>query len=123
MDNDATASQVADEFFADYTRALLDRDPAAIADRYAVPVLIAFPGQLIAVSDASQTVEFFASAIGQYDAVSSASTDIRIAAATPVSIWADVGWTYDSHPGERNMYQLVQTADGWRIGVLTPLDS
>jgi hypothetical protein len=122
MDNDATASQVADEFFADYTRALMDRDPAAIAERYSVPALIAFPGQLIAVSDASQTVDFFASAIGQYDSVSTATTEIRVAAATPASIWADVTWTYDSHPGERNMYQLVQTAEGWRIGVLTPLD-
>ena len=122
MDDDATASTVADEFFADYSRALLSRDPAAIAERYAVPALIAFPGTLIAVTDASQTVDFFASAIGQYDSVTSATTEIRVAAATSASVWADVTWTYDSQPGERNMYQLVRTADGWRIGALTPLD-
>src|SRR5699024_4402160 len=81
MDDDATASKVADEFFADYARTLLGRDPAAIAETYAVPALIAFPTRLIAVTEASQSVAFFASAVDQYDGVTSATTAIRIAAA------------------------------------------
>lgn len=61
-----TASTAATEFFDSYRRALLDRDAAGIAAHYAVPALIEFPGQAIAVSDAAQTKSFFASAFDQY---------------------------------------------------------
>lgn len=44
---------VAREFFDTCTRALLDRDAAAAA-HYAVPALIEFPDQRIAVSDAAR---------------------------------------------------------------------
>lgn len=40
---------------------------------------------------------------------------------TAHSIWADVSWDYHgAAPGERMVYQLLATAHGWRIGVLTP---
>ena len=44
---------IARKFFDGYTRALLDRDAKAISDFYAVPALIEFPEQAIAVSDAN----------------------------------------------------------------------
>lgn len=118
-----TSNGVAQQFFDTYTRALLDRDAAAIADHYAVPALIEFPGQRFAVSDRTQTVEFFAGAFGQYEGVSVADAAIDVVAATGHSLWVDVTWSYDGEvPGERNLYQLVRTEAGWKIGVLTPLD-
>lgn len=110
------------EFFDSYTTALLDRDAAAIADLYAVPGLIEFPGQRIAVTDTKQTEEFFTGAFGQYAEVTEAEAKVSVVAATEHSIWADVTWHY--HGGaddERNMYQLVRTEAGWKIAVLTPL--
>ena len=110
------------EFFDTYTRALIDRDAAAIADHYAVPALIEFPGQRISVTDASQTESFFAGAFDQYEAVTDVDAVVSVIASTEHSIWADVTWRYHGGaPDERNMYQLVQTDDGWKIAVLTPL--
>jgi ketosteroid isomerase-like protein len=116
---------IAREFFETYTRALLDRNADAIAALYAVPALIAFPGQVIAVADRAQTAAFFASAFGQYDGVTDARAAVDVVAETGHSVWADVTWTYTGPaPGERNMYQLLRDEDGtWRIGVLTPLSS
>ena len=65
-----TNSTITQQFFDSYTRALLDRDAKAIAEHYAVPALIEFPDHPIAVSDASQTEQFFSGAFGQYEAVS-----------------------------------------------------
>jgi len=117
------------EFFDSYTRAVIDRDAAAIAAHYAVPALIEFPGQRILVTDAGQTEGFFAQAFGQYEGVTELDADVAVAAATEHSIWADVTWKYsgggadsDVAPDERNMYQLVQVDDGWKIAVLTPLE-
>ncbi|MGK5683110.1 hypothetical protein [Actinoplanes sp. URMC 104] len=119
-----TGEAVAREFFDTYTRALLERDPSAIADHYAVPALIEFPDQAVAVSDAAQTKEFFAGAFGQYEGVTRADATIAVVAETGHSVWADVTWSYDADvPGERNLYQLVRTGAGWRIAVLTPLDT
>lgn len=116
--------QIAGSFFDAYRGALLDRDAAAVATMYAVPALIVFPGQIIAVSDARQTEEFFAGAFGQYADVTAADTTISIVAATAHSIWADVTWDYHGGaPDERSMYQLVDTDSGWKIAVLTPLDA
>lgn len=110
------------EFFDTYARALIDRVAAAIADHYAVPALIEFPGQRISVTDAGQTESFFAGAFGQYEAVTEVDTAVSVVASTGHSIWADVTWRYHGGaPDERNMYQLVQTDDGWKIAVLTPL--
>lgn len=111
-------------FFDTYTRALLDRDAQAIADHYAVPCLIKFPGQAIAVSDRRQTEEFFLGAFAQYADVTAADTTVTIVAETEHSIWADVSWNHHGGaPNERNMYQLVRNGDGkWQIAVLTPLD-
>lgn len=109
-------------FFDSYRRALLDRDAAAIADHYAVPAQIEFPGQRIAVTDARQTEEFFAGAFSQYADVTEAEVAVEVVAEAGHSIWADVAWRY--HGGaqdERNMYQLVRVGDDWKIGVLTPL--
>ncbi len=97
------AATVAEEFFDTYTRHLLDRDAAALADSYAVPALIEFPRQ----------------------GIKDASTTITVPAATDHSIWVVVEFEYDGPddviPGERNMYQLVRVDGGWKIGVLTPL--
>jgi len=115
-------NSAAREFFESYTAALLARDAAAIAGHYAVPALIQFPEQAIAVSDPSQTEEFFTQAFGQYAGISEAHPSIDIVAETAHSIWADVTWSYDDDArNERNMYQLVRAGDGWRIAVLTPL--
>lgn len=117
-----TENTIAREFFDTYTGALLDRDAAAIAAHYAVPALIEFPDQRILVTDAAQTEEFFAGAFGQYEGVVKAHATVSVVAATAHSVWADVTWDYDdAAPGERNLYQLVRIADGWRIAVLTPL--
>ncbi|MFB6394920.1 hypothetical protein [Polymorphospora lycopeni] len=112
---------IARDFFETYTRALLDRDARAIAEHYAVPALIEFPDHPVAVSDAAQTEAFFAGAFGQYEGVTDARADVHVVAATGHSLWADVSWSYDGAPGERNMYQLVGTGQTWKIAVLTPL--
>jgi ketosteroid isomerase-like protein len=114
-------NQTVDEFVRTYTAALLARDAEAIAGHYAVPALVEFPGQRIAVSDAGQTAAFFRSAVGQYDGVTRAESHVDVVAETGHSLWLDITWTYDEGGGERNMYQLVDTGDGWRIAVLTPL--
>ena len=109
------------EFFDTYARALLDRNAKAIAEHYAVPALIVAPGQMLPVTAAAQTEEFFASAIGQYDGVTQASPDVTVIAETGHSLWADVTWFYDAAAAERNMYQLVPADQTWQIAVLTPL--
>ena len=113
--------QATNEFFERYAAALLARDEKTIAGMYAVPSLILFPGQSIAVSDAAQTEQFFASSWGQYEGVDSADSRIVILAETPASVWADVTWSYDGQVRERFCYQLVSSPDGWQIAVLTPL--
>ena len=105
-------------------RNILDRDAQAIAEHYAVPALIEFPEQAIAVSDARQTEEFFAGAFGQYEGVSRTDAAVEVVAATGHSIWADVSWHHHGGvPDERSMYQLVRNDDKWTIAVLTPLDA
>lgn len=118
-----SANTTPQEFFDTYTRALLDRDAAAIADLYAVPALILFPEQAIAVSDSRQTEEFFTAAFGQYEGVSEARADVDVVAETGHSRWADVTWFHDGTRAERLIYQLVRSAGDWKIAVLTPLDT
>lgn len=118
MDTNTTAQT----FFDTYAGALLDRDARAIAEQYAIPALIEFPGQAIAVSDPSQTEQFFSGAFAQYDGVTEAKPTIDVVAATGHSIWADVTWSYDGTARERFIYQLVLTDERWQIAVLTPLD-
>ena len=119
-----TDSTIAQQFFASYTRALLDRDAKAIAEHYAVPALIEFPDHPIAVSDVSQTEQFFSGAFGQYEAVSTTHATIKVVAETGHSIWADVTWTHDAGvPSEHFIYQLVRDIESWKIAVLTPLDT
>ena len=88
-----TNSTIAQQFFDSYTRALLDRDAKAIAEHYAAPALIEFPDHPIAVSDVSQTEQFFSGAFGQYEAVSTTHATIKIVVETGHSIWVDVTWT------------------------------
>ncbi|WP_448720712.1 hypothetical protein [Microbacterium natoriense] len=115
-------NSVARVFFDSYTRALRARDAGAVASHYVVPCLIEFPDQAIAVSDARQTEEFFASAFAQYQDVTAADAVVTVVAETAHSIWADVSWDHHGGaPDERNMYQLARTAAGWKIAVLTPL--
>lgn len=111
------------DFFDSYARALLDRDAEQIADLYAVPALIVSPGQSIAVTDRSQTREFFAAGMSGYDDVIDATAEVTVLAQTGHSVWADVTWRYDGDPRERYVYQLVAGADGWQIAVLTPLEA
>ena len=97
-----TNSTITQQFFDSYTRALLDRDAKAIAEHYAVPALIEFPDHPIAVSDVSQTEQFFSGAFGQYEAVSTTHATIKIVVETGHSIWVDVTWTHDAGaPSER----------------------
>jgi hypothetical protein len=109
------------DFFARYAAALLARDETAIADLYAVPALILFPGTSIAVDDAAQTAAFFASSWEQYEGVAAAEPSITIMGEGPVGVWADVTWSYGGGPQERFCYQLVAEPDGYRIAVLTLL--
>jgi len=124
IDRTDAPDDMAAEFFDRYRKALLDRDEAAVADLYAVPALILFPGQSLPVTSRAQTEQFFRSSWSQYEDVTAMSSDVRVAAATAHSVWADVTWHHDG-PGEgteRFVYQLVRTDDGWRIAVLTPMD-
>ena len=119
-----TNSTIVQQFFDSYTRALLGRDAKAIAEHYAVPALIEFPEHPIAVSEASQTEQFFSGAFGQYEAVSTTHATIKVVAETGHSIWADVTWTHDAGvPSEHFIYQLVRDSESWKIAVLTPLDT
>ncbi|ACQ82382.1 hypothetical protein Bcav_4142 [Beutenbergia cavernae DSM 12333] len=118
-----TETTTARDFFDTYTRALLDRDATAIADLYAVPALIEFPGQAVAVSDRAQTEAFFAAAVGQYAGVNEARAEIDVIAETGHSRWVDVRWLHDGEPAERFVYQLVLTEGRWEIAVLTPMDT
>lgn len=110
-----------DQFFGRYAAALLARDEHAVAALYAVPALILFPGQSIAVSDARQTEQFFASSWGQYEGVDEVERSVEIMAEAPGIVWADVTWSYGGRAQERFCYQLVEGPDGYRIAVLTPL--
>lgn len=108
--------------FAAYAQALLARDEQAVADLYAVPSLILFPGTSIPVTDAAQTAAFFASSWPQYEGVDTADPSITVMAEGPVGVWADVTWDHGAGPAERFCYQLVAGPDGYRIAVLTLLD-
>ena len=112
-----------DSFFDDYAAALLARDEKAIARMYAVPSLILLPGQSIPVTSEQQTEQFFASSWAQYEGVDAVQSKVTVMASTSASIWADVTWSYDGQPRERFCYQLVAGPDGWKIAVLTPLDT
>lgn len=114
-------TDTAERFFIRYADALLARDEKAMADLYAVPALILFPGHAIPVSDAGQTEEFFAASWAQYEGLHDVEHQVRVLAEGPGSLWADVTWSYRGRPQERFCYQLVEGLDGWRIAVLTPL--
>jgi ketosteroid isomerase-like protein len=115
------ATYNAHQFFERYAAALLARDEKAIADMYAVPSLILFPGRSIPVSDAGQTEEFFAASWSQYDGVDAVDKQIVVMGEAPGSIWVDVTWSYDGEARERFCYQLVDGTDGYQIAVLTPM--
>lgn len=112
---------MAHEFFERYAAALLARDEKAIATLYAVPSLMLFPGQAIAVTDGSQTEEFFAASWSQYEGVDAVDKQIVVMAEAPRSVWVDVTWSYGGRAQERFCYQLVARADGYQIAVLTPM--
>lgn len=122
----ARTADVVARFFHDYAAALLARDEEAVADLYAVPALVLFPGRAIAVSDRSQTAEFFASSWEQYDGVAEAEPDVSVLAATDDAIWADVRWSFDGAERERFCYQLARDGAGpaerWQVAVLTPME-
>lgn len=110
-------------FFQRYRDALLARDAKAIAGMYAVPSLVVFPQQLLAVTSQQQTEQFFASSFGQYDGVNDAQPAISIMGEAPAVIWADVTWSYDGQPRERFCYQLAEDEAGeYQIVVLTPME-
>ncbi|MEV6491372.1 hypothetical protein AB0M20_22580 [Actinoplanes sp. NPDC051633] len=111
-----------DEFFETYQAALLARDEKTIGTLYAVPGLVLFPGNAIAVSDPAQTEAFFASSWDQYEGVTAADHRLTVMGTAPGTVWADVTWTYDGEPRERFCYQLVEGQDGYRIAVLTPME-
>jgi len=112
----------AHEFFERYAAALLARDEKAIARMYAVPGLVLFPGQSIAITEVSQTEDFFAASWSQYDGIDAVDKRIVIMGEAPSSLWADVTWYYQGRAGERFCYQLVEGSDGYQIAVLTPME-
>lgn len=73
------------------------------------------------MGDARQTEQFFAPSWGQYEGVDEAGRSMTIMAEAPGTVWADVTWTYGGRAQERFCYPLVETPDGYRIAVLTPL--
>ena len=111
-----------ENFFARYAAALLARDEQAVADLYAVPALVLFPGTSIAVGDRGQTAAFFASSWSQYGDTAAADPTLTVMGEGPVGVWADVTWDHGHGPAERFCYQLVGGEDGYRIAVLTLLD-
>jgi ketosteroid isomerase-like protein len=111
-----------DQFFERYASALLARDAKAIAQLYAVPSLILFPGTSIPVSDANQTENFFASSWGQYEGVDAVDKQILVMGEAPGTVWVDVTWSYGRQPRERFCYQLIEGTDGYQIAVLTPME-
>ncbi|NLF63442.1 MAG: hypothetical protein GX579_02455 [Chloroflexi bacterium] len=111
-----------DEFFDRYASALLARDEKAVAQMYAVPSLILFPGNSIPVSDARQTEAFFASSWTQYEGVNEAERKLVIMGEAPGSVWADVTWYYGGKARERFCYQLIEGNGGYQIAVLTPME-
>ena len=111
-----------EDFFDRYAAALLARDEQSVAEMYAIPSLILFPGQAIPVSEARQTAAFFASAWGQYEGVTAIDRRVVIMGEAPGSVWADVTWLHDGRPGERFCYQLVAGDEGYQIVVLTLMD-
>ncbi len=117
----ANTKEKVEQFFQGYAAALLARDEKAIAEMYAVPSLILFPGQSIVVTDAKQTEEFFASSWSQYEGVHEAKKKLVIMGEAPGSVWADVTWTYGGAPQERFCYQLIEGNGGYQIAVLTPM--
>jgi len=114
-----STSETPDQFFDRYAAALLARNERAIAEMYAVPSLILFPGRSIAVTDARQTEEFFASAWGQYEGVDAIDRKVVVMAEAPGTLWADVTWFHDGRAQEHFCYQLVEGPDGYQIAVLT----
>lgn len=110
-------------FFTAYREALLARDEKGIAAMYAVPGLILFPGNALAVSKEKQTEKFFASSWDQYEGVDDITPTIELLAEAPGTVWADVTWSHDGVVRERMVYQLVATDTGYRIAVLTPMDA
>ena len=116
-----TENSTVTKFFERYTEALMARDERRVAALYAVPGLILFPGQAVAVSDEKETEQFFASAWGQYEGVTETHTELTVVAEAPASVWVDVTWNHVGAPVERLMYQLVETGGTWKIAVLTPL--
>ena len=108
-------------FFDRYAAALLARDEVAVAALYAVPALVLFPGQAIAVSDRTQTEEFFASSWAQSEDVSKPSVTSASwpRATTPCGPMS--AGRYDGAERERFCYQLARKDDGWQVAVLTPL--
>jgi hypothetical protein len=93
-----------------------------MAGMYAVPSLILFPGNIVLVTDAQQTEDFFAASWSQYEGVQTAERQIAIMGEAPDSVWADVTWSYGGGPQERFCYQLVEAGDGYEIAVLTPME-
>lgn len=114
------ASTATTEFFDRYAAALLARDETTIAALYAVPSLILFPGQSIAVSDPTQTEQFFAASWSQYEGVETIDKTISVIKQAPGTVWVDVTWSYGS-AGEHFCYQLIERLDGLQIAVLTLL--
>ncbi|MGP6173483.1 DUF4440 domain-containing protein [Corynebacterium sp. A21] len=109
------------DFFVQYAEALLARDAAGLAELYAVPALILFPGNSVPVSERTQAEEFFAASWEQYEGVESLTNEVHVVGEAPSSLWVDVAWSYDGQVRERFCYQLIEDAGEWRIAVLTPL--
>jgi len=108
-------------FFDRYSAALLARDAPTIATLYAVPSLILFPGQSIAVSDPQQTEQFFASSWAQYEGIDNIEKTMTVINQGPGTVWVDITWTYPGRTPEHFCYQLIQSAEGLQIAVLTVL--
>ena len=112
----------ANQFFERYSAALLARDEKAMAEMYAIPSLILFPGNSIPVSDTRQTEEFFAASWEQYEGVETVDRQMTVMAEAPGSVWVDVTWSFEGQARERFCYQLIEGADGCQIAVLTPME-
>jgi len=112
----------ANQFFERYSAALLARDEKAMAEMYAIPSLILFPGNSIPVSDNRQTEEFFAASWEQYEGVETVDRQMTVMAEAPGSVWVDVTWSFEGQARERFCYQLIEGTGGYQIAVLTPME-
>jgi len=120
-----------DEFFDHYAAALSAIDLDALARCYHYPSLAVSRSGSLAITDPGMTRDFFAANGPRYHerGIRSVSISGLEPAYDEDGLWVGLAVLHNRDAEgrevgvEHNAYQLVRTADGWRIAVTTPLDA